>query len=98
MPSVTHTTVYTVTVPANPYLTCIACGNRVEGFYDKPGPVELYPCGHVSDYADNCPSWGPVDGCTCDDALGYHAHARPPLPPTTDEGKLQGPIGTGHHV
>ena len=87
----TFTRTHTVTVPANPYLICDQCSRRVEGFADLPGPLELYPCGHQSGYSDICPSWGPVDGCTCERTFGYVPHA-PAQKPRTEEGMRQGPL------
>jgi hypothetical protein len=85
----THTTTYTITVPANPYLICSHCKKRVEGFVDRPGRVTLYPCWH-SEYEDICPSWGPVDGCSCVEHLGYRPHGDAQRA-TTEEGIGQGP-------
>jgi hypothetical protein len=56
---------------ADPYKKCLQCGQWVDGAEDVPGPLLLIPCGHRCHYRDVCPSWGPVDGCTC-------AHTRPP--------------------
>jgi hypothetical protein len=65
----THTRTYTTSTPANPYLRCTTCGTRVEQFThigDGEGPVGFEPCGHRGvDYDNVCPSWSPVDGCTC---------------------------------
>ena len=97
MPTLTHTytRTFTATVPANPYLRCSQCGARVEYWLDGESeigePVRNYPCEHASDYVDVCPSWGPVDGCQCQEHLGYTPH--PPAPPaTTDHGNEQGPL------
>lgn len=55
---------------ANPYLRCETCGKRAEGFHDesKCGCTEgnyNVPCEHPIGVNDICPSWSPVDGCTC---------------------------------
>lgn len=53
---------------ADPYKKCLECGQWIDGAEDEPGPLLLIPCGHRSDFKDVCPSWGPVDGCTCVEA------------------------------
>lgn len=58
-----------MTIFADPYKKCRACGQWIDGTEDQPGPLVLIPCAHRSDYRDVCPSWGPVDGCTC---TGYN--------------------------
>ena len=74
--------VHITITPANPYLVCAVCGQRAEEFHDPRcgcglrGPVN-FPCGHTADYQDLCPSWGPVDGCQCQEHLGYVPHAPP---------------------
>lgn len=50
---------------SDPYKKCRTCGAWVDGALTGPGPLVLVPCGCQSDYDDLCPSWGPVDGCTC---------------------------------
>lgn len=70
-PRVTHTRTFTRKTFANPHLRCDECGARVEGCRmvrngdgeEVPGP--FIPCGHTGSYTDLCPSWSPVDGCTC---------------------------------
>ena len=65
--------------PANPFLACSTCGKRAEQFHDDrcgctiERPVN-FPCGHEGGYDDLCPSWGPVDGCTCLEVLGRVDH------------------------
>lgn len=85
MATLTHTRTRThaVTVPANPYLRCSACGGRVEFWraYDDGGHAHNQPCGHRADYDNVCPSWGPVDGCQCQAHLGHVPH--PPAPAAT---------------
>jgi hypothetical protein len=76
--TVTHTRTHLTITPANPFLFCAVCFERVEAFHDDrcgcgiDGPLLLFPCLHDRDYIDDCPSWGPVDGCTCD-----HTRRRP---------------------
>lgn len=79
--TVTHTRTHLAIHPANPFLTCGMCGERVETFHDDEcgcsesgGPLLLMPCFHRSDYDDLCPSWGPVDGCQCREHLGHVPH------------------------
>jgi hypothetical protein len=74
----THTRTVHEIVPANPYLACAQCGAHAERFThtgDGEGPSVNEPCGHAADYVDLCPSWGPVDGCTCQSSLGYKPHS-----------------------
>lgn len=77
--TVTHTRTHLVITPANPFLACSTCGKRAEAFHgDRCGcgetrPVNM-PCGHYGGYDDLCPSWGPVDGCRCLEALGHVPH------------------------
>lgn len=64
---------------ANPYLMCLECRCRVT---DVTGN-ENVPCGHTADYEAVCPSWSPVDGCTCDEkatlgVIGYYPHVCEP--------------------
>ena len=82
MPTITrtHTRTHLGIFPANPFLTCATCGGRVKAFHDERcgchlggAPVNM-PCMHQGDYNDLCPSWGPVDGCTCMAVLGHVAH------------------------
>ena len=68
---------------ANPYLRCDQCGGWVTGFHDpyKCG-CDTYttnvPCCCRSGSTSACPSWSPVDGCWCLDALGAVDHPIPP--------------------
>lgn len=82
MLTATRTHTYTVTYFANPYLACGTCGQRAAGFYnDRPGPAVNWPCDHASELVDLCPSWGPVDGCTCIEMTGRgRDHGEPPMP------------------
>jgi hypothetical protein len=70
----THTRTYNTTTFADPYKKCRECGDWIDGFLrtDEPGMEPLTPCGHRSDYLDVCPSWGPVDGCTCREHNANH--------------------------
>lgn len=65
---------------ANPYLVCDTCGKEVEGFIEEgKQPIgcthqgQLVPCGHLG-VTSVCPSWGPVDGCTCLRVFGKVEH------------------------
>lgn len=58
-----------ITLFANPYLQCTNCGRAVIGFILKTGI--LAPCGHFTAADSACPTWSPVDGCTCPH-LGDH--------------------------
>lgn len=75
----TFTRTYNATIYADPYKQCRQCRNWIDGALDVPGPLLLTPCEHRSDYRDLCPSWGPVDGCTCAEAGIVH-EMRPPTP------------------
>lgn len=60
---------------ANPFILCVepSCQQRVTNVR-YPGAVNL-PCGHTG--TDTvCPSWGPVDGCTCATTGHVHGPAR----------------------
>jgi hypothetical protein len=57
---------------ANPNLRCGDCDTPVAGF--TWFTHELVPCGHVAAVVDTCPSWSPVDGCSCEDMLGKIKH------------------------
>jgi hypothetical protein len=77
---------------ADPYKVCNACGGWVDGVLDVPdGPFLTVPCEHDKGYRDVCPSWGPVDGCSCAEILGSVDHPVRPTPPlgetrnTTDD-------------
>jgi hypothetical protein len=73
----THTSTYNAVTFADPYKTCDKCGAWITGVLDAPGPLILLPCEHRSSYTDHCPSWGPVDGCSCVDHLGQRPHPVP---------------------
>lgn len=59
---------------ADPYKLCRTCHTWIDGYVRTGGPglEPLVPCGHRSAYRDVCPSWGPVDGCTCDEFNAQH--------------------------
>lgn len=61
----THTRTYNAVRFADPHKKCRTCGDWIDGALTAPGRLVLVPCEHESDYRDVCPSWGPVDGCTC---------------------------------
>lgn len=65
MIKVTHTRTWNTIEFADPYKRCRQCGGWVTGVLDKPGPIVVVPCEHEAGYQDLCPSWSPVDGCTC---------------------------------
>jgi hypothetical protein len=77
--TLTHTHTHLVITPANPFLACATCGKRAEAFHDDrcgcgiTRPMNM-PCGHYGDYGNLCPSWGPADGCQCQEHLGYVPH------------------------
>lgn len=77
--SLTHTFVrtYNAVVFADPYKTCNQCGGWITGVLDHSTTLILVPCEHRSDYTDHCPSWGPVDGCSCLAHLGHVPHGEP---------------------
>lgn len=67
----THTRVHVAVGHANPHLVCDKCRKPVRAWHDneKCGCDETFwnePCGceRVS-VTSVCPSWSPVDGCTC---------------------------------
>lgn len=56
---------------ANPFLICDVCKHKVTGYHDgnKCGCKEQFytvPCEHTQNITSECPSWSPVDGCTCE--------------------------------
>lgn len=76
----THTRTHVYTVFANPYLQCDRCHDWTPSWHnpDHCGCAETrfqnQPCGHQAGVTSTCPSWGSVDGCTCDPI----AHSIPP--------------------
>lgn len=68
---------------ANPYLACDQCKALVTAWHDddRCGCEAGFwnePCGHQAGATSVCPSWGPVDGCSCLAHLGHVPHAEPP--------------------
>lgn len=66
----TYTRVHTSITFANPHLACDQCRRRAHGFHEPlrcgcAAEFHLLPCGHAAMPVDICPSWGPIDGCTC---------------------------------
>jgi hypothetical protein len=56
---------------ANPFLKCDTCKEPVKYWHnpERCGCDDKYfnhPCEHTTGVTSKCPSWGPVDGCTCD--------------------------------
>lgn len=71
---------------ADPYKVCLECSAWVDGVQELPGEMDAnLPCGHQADYDSVCPSWGPVDGCQCQERLGRRNH---PLRAQCPEGKV----------
>lgn len=69
----THTRTHVKIGFANPYFKCDECGNPVPYWHnpDRCGcdgdvPFFNYPCEHTAGITSTCPTWGPVDGCTCE--------------------------------
>lgn len=58
---------------ADPFKRCRRCGEWVDAY--DPACGEVLPCGHARGYLDVCPSWGPVDGCGCEQ-MGLPPHPR----------------------
>lgn len=55
---------------ANPYLVCEHCRQSVIRWHnnDRCGCDAAFwndPCRHTAGVVSVCPSWSPVDGCTC---------------------------------
>jgi hypothetical protein len=71
----THTRTHVYVSFANPYLRCIHCGERAEGYHDNERcgcHQESWnvPCEHPVGSISACPSWSPVDGCICEQSHG----------------------------
>lgn len=78
----THTRTHVDITLADPYLTCDQCGRWVDAWHDddRCGCGDGFwnePCGHQTGFTSACPSWGPVDGCTCARVLGEVPHDEP---------------------
>jgi hypothetical protein len=68
---------------ANPFLVCNLCSKPVLRWHnnDKCGCAAecwIDPCSHNAEAVSVCPSWSPVDGCTCQEVLSSVDH--PPAP------------------
>ena len=70
--AVTHTRTHVTIDFADPYLICDGCKKPVTGWHDEDecGCEDGWwnePCGcPKAGVTSTCPSWGPVDGCTCE--------------------------------
>lgn len=83
----THTRTHVHITFADPYLRCDQCREFVDAWHDpqqcgcdESGWQNL-PCEHQAGVTTACPSWGPVDGCTCDPV----DHPVPPANATGDK-------------
>ena len=74
----TYVAVYNERRFADPYHVCNACGGWITGMLDNPGRPLVMPCEHDLGCESVCPSWGPVDGCTCAAMFGRPSHGEPP--------------------
>ena len=76
----THTRTHVNISFANPFLVCDQCQQPVPAWHNPDrcgcggGGWQNLPCGHQAGVTSVCPSWGPVDGCTCQQALGHVPH------------------------
>lgn len=66
----THTRTHVFVTFANPHLVCDRCHQPVKSWHDDQacGCDDTWwnrPCGHIAGVLNTCPSWSPVDGCTC---------------------------------
>lgn len=79
MITATRTRTHTYIAFANPFLVCETCDKPVARFHDHKrcscgdSDMDGPECGHL-DVRSVCPSWGPVDGCSCVATYGYLAH------------------------
>jgi hypothetical protein len=79
----THTRTHVQIEFADPYLVCLTCGEPVQAWHNDDacgcdaGAWNL-PCEHPAGITSTCPSWSPVDGCTCAAQFGSVGH--PPAP------------------
>lgn len=74
--TITRTRTHTEVTFANPHLLCHECQQPVRAWHDNTAcrcteGFWLNPCHHKAAATSACPSWSPVDGCTC-----QPAHAR----------------------
>ena len=88
----TYVSTYTGNEFADPYKVCNTCEGWVTGALDNPGPSILMPCEHRDGYRDVCPSWSPVDGCSCMEMLGRVPHGEPA--PSATGGEAWGSLDT----
>jgi hypothetical protein len=63
---------------ANPYFRCNTCGDKVLYWHDpvrcKCGDkVFNHPCYHTTGVTSQCLTWGPVDGCLCENKETHDA-------------------------
>ncbi len=77
--TVTRTRTHVFVGFADPYLVCGQCWRPVPQWHndDRCGCDAGWwnePCEHRAGVDTLCPSWGPVDGCTCLRSLGYVPH------------------------
>jgi hypothetical protein len=86
----TRTSTYNVVTFADPYKTCDECGEWIDGYLDSR-EMPNWPCGHKASYTDQCPSWGPVDGCSCVEILGEKPHGEPHASPSSQLGSSTEP-------
>jgi hypothetical protein len=75
----THTRTHVTISFADPYLRCDQCHQPVPAWHDntKCGCDASFwnePCEHKAGATSVCPSWSPVDGCTCATVLGSVEH------------------------
>ncbi|MFY3741641.1 MAG: hypothetical protein HMLIMOIP_002099 [Candidatus Nitrosomirales archaeon] len=68
---ITHTRTHVQIGFANPFLVCEECRNRVPYWHDpgRCGCDEIsfnYPCEHAANVVSICPTWSPVEGCSCE--------------------------------
>jgi hypothetical protein len=68
----THTRTHVLVGFANPFFRCNECKQPVPYWHnpercDQDCNYEFFnaPCGHQSDIYSICPTWDPVEGCTC---------------------------------
>jgi hypothetical protein len=79
----TFTRTHTYITFANPYLVCDTCGRPVARFHNHERcgcgmpEADRYECRHLGERS-LCPSWNPVDGCTCLASLGHVPHGPAP--------------------
>lgn len=70
--SVVSVRTHTYITFANPHLVCQHCRQPVARMHDGDACGCLVgswnmPCQHTAGTISRCPTWSPVDGCTCED-------------------------------